>query len=380
MYQRVNFLYLAASLVSNVENDAVKALSHFYSNTMVLVKQKAQVKLHPEMKRTFCKKCHALLLPHLKNANIKICKMGRANLKIHCKVCGTYKRYPINKNYCLAIEKQEQEASFCTLYSSLIRRQAMSNSNNFAKKNLLGSVNSLYSNSYGRAYSAISSKETNSGVFETMDEKNEENSSVNSCWTSSLKSLSVGADAETEANKVDDEAAGKMAQQRTSRLPPLKRNILEQTCVHFFKELDCIIHLIEDHRHIVLENQFPAEDELLKLQTEVRPALELLDEKVVYVDEFVQTQFGQCRVNDPKTRWLLQFHRILVKFRQIERSIATFVVDELERIVSLRCRGCDEVVIKASMNDQFVRSIKELDQLDAQLQLELFSWLPIEGF
>ncbi|KAL1243707.1 Ribonuclease P protein component [Trichinella spiralis] len=87
MYQRVNFLYLAASL------------------------QKAQVKLHPEMKRTFCKKCHALLLPHLKNANIKICKMGRANLKIHCKVCGTYKRYPVNKNYCLAIEKQEQEAS-----------------------------------------------------------------------------------------------------------------------------------------------------------------------------------------------------------------------------------------------------------------------------
>ncbi|KRX27950.1 Ribonuclease P protein subunit rpr2 [Trichinella nelsoni] len=354
MYQRVNFLYLAASLVSNVENDAMKTLSHFYSNTMVLVKQKAQVKLHPEMKRTFCKKCHALLLPHLKNANIKICKMGRANLKIHCK--------------------------FCTLYSSLIRRQAMSNSNNFVKKNLLGSVNSLYSNSYGRAYSAISSKETNSAVFETMDEKNEENSSVNSCWTSSLKSLSVGADAETEANKADDEAAAKMAQQRTSRLPPLKRNILEQTCVHFFKELDRIIHLIEDHRHIVLENQFPAEDELLKLQTEVRPALELLDEKVVYVDEFVQTQFGQCRVNDPKTRWLLQFHRILVKFRQIERSIATFVVDELERIVSLRCRGCDEVVIKASMNDQFVRSIKELDQLDAQLQLELFSWLPIEGF
>ncbi|KAL1243706.1 Protein translocase subunit SecA [Trichinella spiralis] len=221
---------------------------------------------------------------------------------------------------------------FCTLYSSLIRRQAMSNSNNFVKKNLLGSVNSLYSNSY------------------------------DSCWTSSLKSLSVGADAETEANKAEDEAAAKMAQQRTSRLPPLKRNILEQTCVHFFKELDRIIHLIEDHRHIVLENQFPAEDELLKLQTEVRPALELLDEKVVYVDEFVQTQFGQCR------------------FRQIERSIATFVVDELERIVSLRCRGCDEVVIKASMNDQFVRSIKELDQLDAQLQLELFSWLPIEGF
>ncbi|KRY90283.1 Ribonuclease P protein subunit rpr2 [Trichinella pseudospiralis] len=111
MYQRVNFLYLAASLVSNVENDAMKILSHFYSNTMVLVKQKAQVKLHPEMKRTFCKKCHALLLPHLKNANMKICKMGRANLKIHCKVCGTCKRYPLNKNYCLAIEKQEQEAA-----------------------------------------------------------------------------------------------------------------------------------------------------------------------------------------------------------------------------------------------------------------------------
>lgn len=118
-HQRVTYLYKLGTLMtfeqltpqSKEDRKSIETLSRKYLNHMDLVSKKAVLKLHPNIKRTICKKCSRLLVDGLssttriKNDSKK--KTSQCDvLQIKCK-CGCVKRFPIGKNpeYTLFTER-----------------------------------------------------------------------------------------------------------------------------------------------------------------------------------------------------------------------------------------------------------------------------------
>lgn len=121
-HQRVTYLYKLGSLMtfkqveSNISSEKRKStdsLARLYLNHMDLVSKKAVLKLHPDIKRTVCKRCSRLLINGLTSTTrisndskkmLSYCDV----LEIECQ-CGYLKRFPIGKDlgYTLFSEKDE---------------------------------------------------------------------------------------------------------------------------------------------------------------------------------------------------------------------------------------------------------------------------------
>ena len=126
-FSRINFLYQAslllslpqttqplASTASEATNPDVPpsqittttatpnpALSRFYINTLRRISMKSVLRLHPNMKRTMCKRCDAHLIPgvtstvYSENQSKEGHKPWAEMLVVHCDGCGSVKRFPI---------------------------------------------------------------------------------------------------------------------------------------------------------------------------------------------------------------------------------------------------------------------------------------------
>jgi ribonuclease P protein subunit RPR2 len=110
-FERMNFLYQASHLLMNVHlqlkaQDSAEAgiktrstvvdsldLSRHYVQTMSKIASKSVLRLHPDLKRTFCKYCHTLLIPgetcQVRTAN----QRKQAHLVVTCLHCGKFCRY-----------------------------------------------------------------------------------------------------------------------------------------------------------------------------------------------------------------------------------------------------------------------------------------------
>ncbi len=87
--ERIDLLFaLADEMAKRGDVD----LSTRYVELIFKISRKYNVRLGREKKMRMCKNCHSFLIPG-KNAQVRL-KKGRVVIK--CKVCGTYKRYPIN--------------------------------------------------------------------------------------------------------------------------------------------------------------------------------------------------------------------------------------------------------------------------------------------
>ena len=73
IYQRMNFLYQAATLMTTITTDTqpqtpsnsknLASLGRFYVNTMKTIGTKQVLRIDPSIKRTICKRCDTILLP-----------------------------------------------------------------------------------------------------------------------------------------------------------------------------------------------------------------------------------------------------------------------------------------------------------------------------
>ncbi|CDW56756.1 ribonuclease P protein subunit Rpr2 [Trichuris trichiura] len=170
------------------------------------------------------------------------------------------------------------------------------------------------------------------------------------------------------------------SKESSDREPKLRRATLEQTGKRFIRELYNVLSATDELNGEIMANECPTLEQMNNIQTLLRPNLERLDENIVYVDQFVQVNFSQCRTNDPRARWLLLYHKVMVKLRQIERHLAVRVMDELERIIVLKLRGCDQIAIQPDFNNELKTIANDLKRLDEHLQDDLIGWLPINEF
>ncbi|CAG8716517.1 8589_t:CDS:2 [Dentiscutata erythropus] len=108
LYQRMNFLYQAATLMTKSTNTkkSLIPLSRFYISTMKSIGTKQVLRIDPSIKRTLCKKCESVLIPGV-TSRIRIKPKPEPQLQVLCTQCGTTRGYPARKGYQLFSEKSE---------------------------------------------------------------------------------------------------------------------------------------------------------------------------------------------------------------------------------------------------------------------------------
>uniref|UniRef100_A0A5S6QWW5 Ribonuclease P protein component 4 n=1 Tax=Trichuris muris TaxID=70415 RepID=A0A5S6QWW5_TRIMR len=92
-------------LLSGKDADASVVAQH-YARTMTLIRQKAQVKLHPNLKRITCTRCNSMLFFGT-GTRLRIRRHGNCSMCVTCKRCGAIKRFRCGREHLLAIESAE---------------------------------------------------------------------------------------------------------------------------------------------------------------------------------------------------------------------------------------------------------------------------------
>ncbi|KAF0471700.1 Rpr2-domain-containing protein [Gigaspora margarita] len=109
LYQRMDFLYQAATLMTTITSTNTKKslipLSRFHISTMKSIGTKQVLRIDPSIKRTLCKRYDSVLLPGV-ISQIRIKSKPEPQLQMMCTQCGTAHGYPIRKGYQLFSEKQ----------------------------------------------------------------------------------------------------------------------------------------------------------------------------------------------------------------------------------------------------------------------------------
>ncbi|XP_060082364.1 ribonuclease P protein subunit p21-like [Ylistrum balloti] len=104
-YQRINFLYQAAYQSLN-RSPADLNLCKFYVNIMKTITKRLVLRLHPDMKRNFCRKCCVLLVPGL-SATVRTKGKREKHTVVTCLECKTIKRYLWCENHKLWVDHPE---------------------------------------------------------------------------------------------------------------------------------------------------------------------------------------------------------------------------------------------------------------------------------
>lgn len=113
-YARINHLYGAANLLA--QNKRHSILSRHCARQLDLVAKKAVLKLTPAVKRTLCKKCHAMMIPGLSVEifieNLSNLKSPKSDVLVHrCMECNTSKRYPIGINRAYEVFSERKDVA-----------------------------------------------------------------------------------------------------------------------------------------------------------------------------------------------------------------------------------------------------------------------------
>ncbi|KAI7866853.1 RNAse P Rpr2/Rpp21/SNM1 subunit domain-containing protein [Spinellus fusiger] len=134
VYQRLNFLHQAATLMSTLRipnppqstqpvdtpskqvNKKWKRAVHtpttlyplgqYYNSTMKKIGKRLVLRLDPTIKRTVCKQCDTSLIPAMTCSN-HVESQPEIAIVTTCSVCGTYKRFVARKAYALFSEQPD---------------------------------------------------------------------------------------------------------------------------------------------------------------------------------------------------------------------------------------------------------------------------------
>ena len=102
---RVNYLYQAAHCVLAQDPNNTQ-LARFYIDLMKSVSTKVVMRLQPDIKRTICKKCNALLVPGV-TATVRIRGRRQKHVVVKCMDCGRVKRFNANDSHVLWVDRPE---------------------------------------------------------------------------------------------------------------------------------------------------------------------------------------------------------------------------------------------------------------------------------
>lgn len=103
-FHRMNYLYQAAKLCHQMDSVDSLKLSLHYGSHIKSVGHKAQCKMDPQLKRTLCKGCNAILIPG-ETVIVRLSKKPDPVLFAVCLLCGTYKVFRTRNDYMIWAER-----------------------------------------------------------------------------------------------------------------------------------------------------------------------------------------------------------------------------------------------------------------------------------
>lgn len=121
-FARMNFLYQASALCSSFSSKNSEKVAAYYGSVFKNVAKKAVVRAEPEIKRSLCKGCSALLVPG-NNVRISLKKKPAPRLVWTCLCCSTIKRFGVRKDYKIWLDCDEAVVEKATYGNTVSMKQ-----------------------------------------------------------------------------------------------------------------------------------------------------------------------------------------------------------------------------------------------------------------
>ncbi|KAK6104038.1 hypothetical protein QQG55_14735 [Brugia pahangi] len=145
---------------------------------------------------------------------------------------------------------------------------------------------------------------------------------------------------------------------------------LASICTHLCNQLKTIINLLIDFAGDVCDESATARSLLRELEDKVMPFLVNLDIEMASSEKLIRINIDTARISETKVDWLLKFNKCKLEMREILATLSGAVYKDLERVLSLRCRGCCGMIFKKELMLYLYQMKKGTDKLYKEIKLE----------
>ncbi|KRY49664.1 Golgin subfamily A member 2 [Trichinella britovi] len=148
---------------------------------------------------------------------------------------------------------------------------------------------------------------------------------------------------------------------------PLNRFELNQLGFRLYDEFQEIIHLADEYQTFV-DNKNSDEDLQNHINLKLRFILERLDVEIKQLEWNIQKTMQHCRIHDKRLQWLPIYCKSFKRYRKIVRRLTTDVLDQVERVVTLKARGCDNCETPFSIKAAIEAAQRYLQKTEYELR------------
>ncbi|KRX87997.1 Golgin subfamily A member 2 [Trichinella pseudospiralis] len=148
---------------------------------------------------------------------------------------------------------------------------------------------------------------------------------------------------------------------------PLNRFELNQLGFRLYDEIEEIIHLADEYQTLV-DDKNSDEDLQNHINLKLRSILERLDVEIKQLEWNIQKTMEHCRINDKRLQWLPLYCKSFKRYRKIVRRLTTDVLDQVERLVTLKTRGCDNCEMPFSIKTAIEATQRYLQKTEYELR------------
>uniref|UniRef100_A0A0N5AZ87 Syntaxin N-terminal domain-containing protein n=1 Tax=Syphacia muris TaxID=451379 RepID=A0A0N5AZ87_9BILA len=96
----------------------------------------------------------------------------------------------------------------------------------------------------------------------------------------------------------------------------------------------------------------------------------MLDEEMTNSEKITRSNLDNAKIDEKRVNWLLTFHKLQLQMRQVLAEASGAIYDDIDRILTLRHRGCSGVKLQKStmknLNDMKSNVDKTADFLRKQ--------------
>uniref|UniRef100_A0A8R1XKY3 Uncharacterized protein n=1 Tax=Onchocerca volvulus TaxID=6282 RepID=A0A8R1XKY3_ONCVO len=145
---------------------------------------------------------------------------------------------------------------------------------------------------------------------------------------------------------------------------------LASICIHLCNQLKTIINLLIDFAMNVCDESANARSLLRELEDEVLPFLINLDIEMAASEKLIRINIDTAKISETKVDWLLKFNKCKLEMREMLATLSGTVYEDLERVLSLRFRGCYGITFKQELMICLRQMKNTTDKLQKQIHLE----------
>ncbi|KRX18896.1 Golgin subfamily A member 2 [Trichinella nelsoni] len=210
------------------------------------------------------------------------------------------------------------------------------------------------------------SSDVTSTVFETVDDESQEHGRCNARLTMEACDnnfqISDHEDSDSLFTEFIDNPSSTL-----EKYKPLNRFELNQLGFRLYDEFQEIIHLADEYQTFV-DNKNSDEDLQNHINLKLRFILERLDVEIKQLEWNIQKTMQHCRIHDKRLQWLPIYCKSFKRYRKIVRRLTTDVLDQVERVVTLKARGCDNCETPFSIKAAIEAAQRYLQKTEYELR------------